>query len=271
MTRCVGSPPGRGRVLAAGAPRLAPGPAPLPALNPAPWPSFRFAGGAAASRCRGDGQALLSARPRTRGLRGKVPLTFKVSRCSCHRPLSDPSNHPQDTPAWACCAQHSSCVAMCRAAVYLALKAWSPCRPAGSLQGRLPCTTPAPGDSQCRLPCTTSMPQVCGVFIQLDTRDAEARRRDHVEGKQYQGEPPCMRHLGYPWHGPGAISSRAGCVAPKPGGTLEWEGAGPATLSPTCPCTWLAGWLAIREKYKELQAKHGGGGYPPVAPPAAHR
>ncbi|KAL4423377.1 hypothetical protein ABPG77_004308 [Micractinium sp. CCAP 211/92] len=59
--------------------------------------------------------------------------------------------------------------------------------------------------------------EVCGVFIQLDTRDAEARRRDHVEGKQYQG------------------------------------------------------WLAIREKYKELQAKHGGGGYPPIAPPAAHR
>lgn len=59
---------------------------------------------------------------------------------------------------------------------------------------------------------------VCGVFIQ--STDNEARRRDHLEGKQYLG------------------------------------------------------WLAIREKHKELQSKYAGGGhppvggaYPPVAPP----
>ncbi len=71
------------------------------------------------------------------------------------------------------------------------------------------------------------MVQVCGVFIQLDTRDAEARRRDHVEGKQYQGETPGMRHPGYPRHGPGAVSSRAGCAAPKPGRHFGMGGSRP--------------------------------------------
>jgi len=39
--------------------------------------------------------------------------------------------------------------------------------------------------SLCCTPSNASAPQVCGLFMQ--STDSEARKRDHIEGKQYKG------------------------------------------------------------------------------------
>lgn len=95
--------------------------------------------------------------------------------------------------------------------------------------------------------------EVSGVYIQ--STDGEARRRDHVEGKQYLG--------GWVWglragagQGCGPMVGR-GCEA-----TSCQAHTAPDSVAPPLP---TPGWLAIREKHGELQAKYGGGGgMPPV-------
>lgn len=127
--------------------------------------------------------------------------------------------------------------------------------------------------------------KVCGVYIQ--SSDNEARRRDHVEGKQYLGGRVlgcwycstwyCCWYWCWCWQygtgGRGHHETTWGAAMQTP---ARW-------FSSCCCCCCccrhpaVAGWLAIREKHRELSAKYAGGGYPPLgpppqqAPPAAHR
>ena len=89
--------------------------------------------------------------------------------------------------------------------------------------------------------------EVCGVYIQ--STDNEARRRDHIEGKQYLGvcgwEGRHAMATFEPWGidggstGGGALQAVTSCIAHGAGGRI-------APLN-------LPGWLAIREKCKALE------------------
>ena len=102
----------------------------------------------------------------------------------------------------------------------------------------------------------SSPPQVCGLFMQ--STDSESRKRDHIEGKQYQGAGlyvSCCR------------AAATGRVLLRPMPPPAPEAHVSSHCAPSCclVCS-LAGWLAIRQKHKELQQKLGPGGgvYPPL-------
>lgn len=91
------------------------------------------------------------------------------------------------------------------------------------------------------------------MFIQ--STDNEARRRDHLEGKQVGW----LRWLAAAWQ---AVTTSA-LPAPCQMASATCR----TTPEPRCswlPCMQYLGWLAIREKHKELMAKYGGGFAPPL-------
>ena len=133
------------------------------------------------------------------------------------------------------------------------------CGAAASLCGKDPRALASPHTSHRCMPAPVApcpAPQVCGVFIQ--STDNEARRRDHLEGKQYLGG-----WVGASWVGPGCggaiafpfaackwnvrLESTAVAVSPFEAATTRrlcfqgtrrghpsWCGAAPKACHPAC-------------------------------------